>query len=1289
MCWLQWTCFFPWPHPTSSEGMTESHPNSDNGSLPQLGSYQLLRPLGSGGMSTVFQAIHIDSGSLVALKVLPRKLAQNPILLQRFLREAKSAENLDHPNIVAIYDRGYDQGRHYLVLEFVEGRDLFDRVRLQGPLGPDEAMRFVREVAEGLDYAARLGMIHRDIKPANLLITPDQHAKIIDLGLALQSDDEDERVTRDGTTVGTVDYMSPEQARDSRKINERSDIYSLGCTFYFLLTGSAPFPGGTLADKLARHHSAAPPDVREKSPGTSAELALLIQKMMAKQPVQRFANYQELILAIDQLLSPAVELAPATLPEVLIDDDDDDDYVELTVASKSAAPRPGQPLAAPDPPVISLADLAALDADTPSASSKQRAIRPTASPHSSAVIDALLEPEEQSLSSVPLQRSSDELPLQTWIAAGVMVGLLIAVLAFGVRFTLSFLKPAESTTTDSEVDRPEPTTAEPGGFVAPQPETVPSPNRSAATSSSLAGRNGSKSTGETSSPPIHVPAPIDPRAEVPFPLSLERKLGFDDHPVRLDSAQAEKITIQRLAESTGNSQITNLASALSRLTEVVEIADEGPFYEDDLQIAGKSRVIRAKSGLRAIIKIEFTRQQFVQDQPAKFLLGATGVEKLVLERLDLVADVRDLPLNQATLFLCRGVDLTLRDCSITIINAEDRRSGYSVFRLEPGAKPNFVRLEKSLIRGPIQTLAQVEAGPAEFLLDRSVIIGSAAPLFDIDESASAGKSIRLLRSLLVSRGPTFRWDGKASKTAIRALGTTFAHADPASNSPWLVARGSAEPDSKNWLDFAGAANRWFGWASAAQWGAADASATSIRELLRTNESAADPVGQESASSWPLAIMAESTVANSFAALAPHLAPSLAMVGVPDPNLLELTVNLFSRLPAPNLLEDVTAEVHPDRTRSTVNLTYNAEQSNQIDFGQYLQSMVAEPGKRYVVRVVGSGTYKMSPVRLPDGVSLVIQGPAGTLSSQRIPEFVASRSGLALLELHHGDLAMAHVGFANDPAHPTKHWIFVEDGWLGLDRCHYWDMNPPSSDSAASIAIEASARGPLQSRWGAFQGPTDRALTTLRDCWLSTTGVALSAKVRHGVIRLENCLVAAGDAFQLDPVASSSAPLRADLVLENCTILAERLGIALDGKSIENNFTGRPWLILSRACVFPKGWREGGALLGVDPNAFAHSAVFWQSSNDLYEVSRFLSPLNRTEAPPGSADLKRHWVDLWGLVHTRGDRGPDARRLDHVLNFRDRDRSRTSRPRLNQLELDPNQHKNQGVNFKAIPPLPRI
>src|SRR4051794_33243205 len=302
--------------------MSNGETNSAEKPELTIGSYRLLEPLGSGGMSSVYRAEHIGSGHEVAVKILPRSLAKTPSMLQRFLREAESAEALEHPNIVAIYDRGVDQGRHYLVLEYVAGGDLHDRVRNEGPLGIADAVAVLGRVAEGLQYASARGLIHRDIKPANVLLSPDGEVKLIDLGLALKFESEDERVTRDGTTVGTVDYMAPEQARDSRATSERSDIYSLGCTIYYLLTGSPPFPGGDIADKLSRHCTMPAPDPCALRPEVPRTLGLLVRKMLAKRPENRFRDYAELAAALRNIAATE-PIASQESADALIDDDDD------------------------------------------------------------------------------------------------------------------------------------------------------------------------------------------------------------------------------------------------------------------------------------------------------------------------------------------------------------------------------------------------------------------------------------------------------------------------------------------------------------------------------------------------------------------------------------------------------------------------------------------------------------------------------------------------------------------------------------------------------------------------------------------------------------------------------------------------------------------------------------------------------------------------------------------------------------------------------------------------------
>ena len=358
--------------------MTESGSTNQEPYRFRIGSYGILHPLGAGGMSSVFRAVHVESGHEVALKVLPTAMARNSTILKRFVAEARSAEDLQHPNIVQIYDRGSDDGRYYLVLEYVEGGDLHDYVQHRGPLEADEAVGLIMQVVRGLEYAASRGLIHRDVKPSNLLRTPTGEVKIIDLGLALRHEAEDERVTREGTTVGTVDYMSPEQARDSRATSFQSDIYSLGCTLHYLVTGLPPYPGGDITEKLTRHARNPPPDVLAIRPDLPPSLGALIQRMMAKRPEDRFASYRELLSELSSLAGneSSVALVPIEDEPVAAKGRPS---LAVTAPVAVGAERPRSSL-----PEISLASLTSdlLEDDAPPRESPGLAGRPAPAPRS-------------------------------------------------------------------------------------------------------------------------------------------------------------------------------------------------------------------------------------------------------------------------------------------------------------------------------------------------------------------------------------------------------------------------------------------------------------------------------------------------------------------------------------------------------------------------------------------------------------------------------------------------------------------------------------------------------------------------------------------------------------------------------------------------------------------------------------------------------------------------------------------------------------------------------------------
>jgi serine/threonine-protein kinase len=254
-----------------------------------LGKYKLLRLLGKGGMSSVYLAEHVLMKRLCAIKVLPWKLIADSSFLQRFYREAQMVAQLDHQNIVRAYDVGHEkEGNvdiHFLVMEYVSGRNLFEVVSTEGVLAPRQAVEYLRQGTEGLAYAHRSGLVHRDIKPGNFIVTEDGRVKLMDLGLALVTAATEETsltVAHDEKVLGTADYLAPEQAVDSHTVDPRADLYSLGCTLYFCLSGAPPFNEGTLTQRLLAHQTQQPTPIHQLRPDVPESLAAILDRLMAK-----------------------------------------------------------------------------------------------------------------------------------------------------------------------------------------------------------------------------------------------------------------------------------------------------------------------------------------------------------------------------------------------------------------------------------------------------------------------------------------------------------------------------------------------------------------------------------------------------------------------------------------------------------------------------------------------------------------------------------------------------------------------------------------------------------------------------------------------------------------------------------------------------------------------------------------------------------------------------------------------------------------------------------------------
>ncbi|MFK7767086.1 MAG: protein kinase [Mariniblastus sp.] len=317
----------------------------DSAASGRIGPYRLIRMLGQGGMGSVYLANQTSLDRNVALKVVKANLSKNKSMLARFTREAYAAAQLVHPNVVQIYDMGDDKGNCFFSMELVEGKSLHDLVGAGKKLDPEQAASYILHAARGLQCAHNAGMVHRDIKPANLLVNADGLVKVADLGLVKVADKEEIQdeidamsalsastdLTRVGSTLGTPYYMAPEQAKSSINVDHRADIYSLGCTFYVLLTGKRPFEGNSIQEVVSKHTSAplvVPSRIVERVPES---LSAFVAKMMAKRPDDRYQDIGDLIVDLEKYLGVATT-------EAFTPDENDAVTIETCATSFNSPP---------------------------------------------------------------------------------------------------------------------------------------------------------------------------------------------------------------------------------------------------------------------------------------------------------------------------------------------------------------------------------------------------------------------------------------------------------------------------------------------------------------------------------------------------------------------------------------------------------------------------------------------------------------------------------------------------------------------------------------------------------------------------------------------------------------------------------------------------------------------------------------------------------------------------------------------------------------------------------------
>jgi serine/threonine-protein kinase len=757
-----------------------------------------------------------------------------------------------------------------------------------------------------------------------------------------------------------------------------------------------------------------------------------------------------------------------------------------------------------------------------------------------------------------------------------------------------------------------------------------------------------------------------------------------------------------------------LRTALDEIKGTVEIADEGPFLVNDLRIPGESRVIRARDGFRPIIRIERPVLEVVRALPGVINLDARS---LVLDSLDLVVNLRDLSPSQTCLFSCVGANLTVRNCTITVINPASLP--FTLVRaLGADARGCRLRFEKTLIRGSMALGFELGRGAADVVFRDTVLLGSQGPVV---RSLGAGQAsehrFAALDSITACRGPAIELHqvgaGAAAKPrpiVIRAFNSVFGRFQGAGIAS-VIASGSSPAVPREYVDWLGDRNLFCGWKGFYAAGAESTIVISSLAAHRSTWNGSDGNSQEIPVSWPQPQYLGHTESREWLPFVPGREAILGRVASPRPFLAAKTTWSFPSplVPVPVVL--ATAAQEPSRATvrepqafrdrmlrkelfpraeldqpgdhggpqgAVPELFFDAESTDwHGDLGAFLRDKIKDRGKHVRIRVRGSGPRHCSPVRLPDDVVLQIRVEpplsegADWLSWSPEPE----STGQALLELHGGSLVLSGVRLRVEPSAAVESLVRVEEGDLILHRCQL--IASPGSESKMRQFLSfsvTSTRPRTQPPPGLFMVTPDRSVCIIGESTMISSGSVLRAEIARGLVALfQTAIAAPGDLIELVPARVARARFEADLVLDRCTLASESNIIRLRAWQGRDLGPDRPWLINSNQCAYLGTYDRrvsDTVLFRTEPEAMAHGLGFWQGAGDAVEVDGFAAV---GDGPPSvrSRDVTIQWVNFWGSNHQRGITGP--RTGSNLPSVRLLDRLKAGRVEPSDLILEPNYH----------------
>jgi serine/threonine protein kinase len=1163
-----------------------------------IGRYEILKRIGAGGMGAVYLARHLDLQREVALKILPLDLASQPEMLERFRREAQHAAKLRNEHIVTLYEFGEVQGTHFLAMEYVDGINLHEYIRQKSKLNPDEARKLLIQAARALALAHRQGIVHRDIKPSNFLLTKKDgqpFVKLTDFGLARATNDDQFKVTQTGQTIGTVDYIAPEQARNSRSADARSDIYSLGCTFFHMLAGRPPFSEGDLTERLLKHLEQPTPDVRRLNPHVSEGLVAVLNRMMAKKPDERYQSADELLRDLEKAPTTAT-LNPRELLEALALDSSEKKKPTSPSASDSAKSKlnPSSSARATARPVPPAKLRYRKGRDGPKASAGGTGFQPRDLMHG-------------------------------WVP-GLILGLILLVVGgIAVAIASGWWKDSAIPIAEAAPSDRQPTLRS------------GEKNRQPADTDSQADRNAADSASASPLPRIYQPAASE--------LTEMRKTFAEDtnagQPKPTNDADPVFV-VSRLPAPGLTHHFASLhdacAAAPPGKETVIEIRDNGPLFERNLGAADRSLVIRAGEGFRPLIVWNLHSPSY-NDVIVREALLTLAKGDVTLKDLDFVVKIPEGKQLGAFIRFQEGI-VRLEGCTFSVAGAlSGDLAGIQFMETHAPVTPPVCRMNRCYFRGAELCAFDVGAAGAELTVDNCVLVTGNRPLFHF--RVSSGETpivVRAAHSTLVAGETLFRFRERSSgdNAALHLVLWDSVLARSGSQEHGVFMDLGERADTAG-LKFQALNCLYAGWQTLLK-SAGREIGNRERAAWRAlwNHPAADEVSEYS---WPAFVpeLAEASPAVFRVAGTPVGYPASAGTGLLGCDIhalpairsswLSITEDRFVAPPfEPASTERPEIPVSSDGSYAGGSLKLNG-----VDLGDYLRTL-QKTGKlapRVVLHLSGKREVPTAPIHLK-GSSLVLYFEPAANESERlvlVPKDAESCDSLIEVEDGSCEVINGAIRFPSGKASALPaHVITVQGGDLRLTGCRLHGPVGVASDAYRGLISFARGESSAGRRY---------------ECAVAES-VLISGKAGLHIVgaglRMQNSAVIAGtEAIRLDPIASAATD-GIPCILERNTVAAGTTVFAL---SEIGALPGpvQPFLVQARRNIFVTPLRadsQAGRILLVDEEALSRGRMIWQGDDNVYPAKLSVYASRRETPPPDKPESFAAWARLWGPP---GERSP--------------------------------------------------